>query len=116
MLYCADAERYAAAAGTPQCVEQAFVMPEEEKVDAAECDRCESDSRTFVRDYGQQADYQCKKKEYQAQRMNRLITQVPLIPERQRAAHARYGRDAADADQQKIVVHNKYRDACPWHM
>ena len=52
-------------------------------------------------------------KERQAQRVNRLITQVPLIPERQRGAHARYGRDAADADQQEIVVHDKYRNACP---
>lgn len=57
-VYGADAERYTAAAGAPQCVEQAFVMAEEEEIDAAECDGRESDSRTFVRDYGQQADYQ----------------------------------------------------------
>lgn len=61
-VYRADAERYAAAAGAPQGVEQPFVMPEKKKVDAAECDRRKSDSRTFVRDYGQQADYQCEKK------------------------------------------------------
>ena len=113
VVYGADAERYTAAAGAPQCVEQAFVMAEEKEIDAAECDGRESDSRTFVRDYGQQADYQGEEKERQAQRVNRLITQVPLIPERQRGAHARYGRDAADADQQEIVVHDKYRNACP---
>lgn len=113
VVYGADAERYTAAAGAPQCVEQTFVMAEEEEIDAAECDGRESDSRTFVRDYGQQADYQGEEKERQAQRVNRLITQVPLIPERQRGAHARYGRDAADADQQEIVVHDKYRNACP---
>ena len=79
-------------------------MAEEEEIDAAECDGRESDSRTFVRDYGQQADYQGEEKERQAQRVNRLITQVPLIPERQ---------GAADADQQEIVVHDKYRNACP---
>ena len=88
-------------------------MAEEEEIDAAECDGRESDSRTFVRDYGQQADYQGEEKERQAQRVNRLITQVPLIPERQRGAHARYGRYATDADQQEIVVHNNYQDACP---
>lgn len=38
VVYGADAERYTAAAGAPQCVEQAFVMAEEEEIDAAECD------------------------------------------------------------------------------
>ena len=28
VVYGADAERYSAAAGAPQCIEQAFVMPE----------------------------------------------------------------------------------------
>lgn len=113
VLYRADAERYAAAAGASQRVEQAFVMPEKEKVDTADCNRCKSDARTFVRDYGQQAGYQCKKQEHQAQHENRPVAQVPQIPERQRGAYARYGRYAADADQQEIVVHNKYQDACP---
>lgn len=28
-------------------------------------------------------------------------------------AHARHSRYATDADQQEIVVHNNYQDACP---
>ena len=42
-----------------------------------------------------------------------LVAQVPQKPERQRDAHARHSRYATDADQQEIVVHNNYQDACP---
>ena len=38
---------------------------------------------------------------------------LPQKPERQRDAHARHSRYATDADQQEIVVHNNYQDACP---
>ena len=69
--------------------------------------------RIFTRDYRQQATCQGQEKNGQPERMDRLVAQVPQTPERQRDAHARYGRYATDADQQEIVVHNNYQDACP---
>lgn len=112
-VYGADAKRRVAATGAPKGVEQAFVMPEEEKVDAAHGYRRKPDSCVFARDYGYQATYQCKEQDDQSERVDRLVTQVLRIPERQRRAHACNGRCAAQADQQEIGVHNKYQDACP---
>lgn len=83
------------------------------KVYAAQSDCRKSGTRIFTRDYRQQATCQGQEKNGQPERMDRLVAQVPQTPERQRDAHARYGRYATDADQQEIVVHNNYQDACP---
>ena len=88
-------------------------MPEKKKVYAAQSDCRKSGTRIFTRDYRQQATCQGQEKNGQPERMDRLVAQVPQTPERQRDAHARYGRYATDADQQEIVVHNNYQDACP---
>lgn len=111
--YRADAECRVAATRAAHGVEQTFVVPEKKKVYAAQGDCRKSGTRIFTRDYRQQATCQGQEKNGQPERMDRLVAQVPQTPERQRDAHARYGRYAADADQQEIVVHNNYQDACP---
>ena len=80
---------------------------------AAQGDCRKSGTRIFTRDYRQQATCQGQEKNGQPERMDRLVAQVPQKPERQRDAHARHSRYATDADQQEIVVHNNYQDACP---
>ena len=101
----ADTERHAPTARTPQGVEQAFVMAEEEKIDAADCDCRESDSCAFARNRGQQGAYECEEQNQQSQDVDSSVSQMLRIPERQRDEHTRHGRNAADADQQEIVVH-----------
>ena len=112
-VYRAAAKGRVAATRAAHGVEQTFVVPEKKKVYAAQGDCRKSGTRIFTRDYRQQATCQGQEKNGQPERMDRLVAQVPQKPERQRDAHARYGRYATDADQQEIVVHNNYQDACP---
>lgn len=107
VVYGADSERCMAAVGAPQGVEQAFVMPEQEKVDAAYGYGGKSDSCIFACDYGEQTAYQGEKQDYQPECMDCLVAQVFRVPERQRRADACDCGCAADAEQQEVVVHDK---------
>lgn len=80
VVYGTDTECRVAATGTPKGVEEAFVMSEEEKVDAANCNRGEPDARIFACDHGCQAAYQCKEQDDQSECVDRLVAQVFQIP------------------------------------